>query len=153
MTIINNNKHTQFTKLYKTYKHIYAMINKWNQNNMKECDKRKKKHTRSNLHMIYISSNNGWNPVTKTFTPLHYSSRSGALSPDINRKGYEADKLPPSTAPNFGENRPGCFTMTTPPLTIPSSPNSFWRNIEWLSSSAHRTPLTWYPVTYSYFQK
>jgi transposase len=30
-------------------------------------------------------------------------------------------------APNFGENRPGCFTMTTPPLTLLSSPSSFWR--------------------------
>ena len=25
--------------------------------------------------------------------------------------------------PNFGENRPGCFTMTTHRLTLPSSPN------------------------------
>jgi hypothetical protein len=31
-------------------------------------------------------------------------------------------------APNFGENRPGCFTMTTPHLTLLSSPSSFWRN-------------------------
>jgi hypothetical protein len=31
-------------------------------------------------------------------------------------------------APNFAENRPGCFTMTTPRLTLPSSTNSFWRN-------------------------
>jgi hypothetical protein len=30
-------------------------------------------------------------------------------------------------APNFGENTPGCFTVT-PLLTIPSSPSSFWRN-------------------------
>jgi hypothetical protein len=31
-------------------------------------------------------------------------------------------------APNFGENIPGCFTMTRPRLTLPSSPSSFWRN-------------------------
>jgi hypothetical protein len=31
-------------------------------------------------------------------------------------------------ASNFGENRPGCFTMTTPRLTLPSSPSSFWRD-------------------------
>jgi hypothetical protein len=37
-------------------------------------------------------------------------------------------------APNFGENRPGCFTMTTPRLTLPSSPSSFWHNTKWLSS-------------------
>jgi hypothetical protein len=28
-------------------------------------------------------------------------------------------------APNFGENKPGCFTMTTPRLTLPSSPSIF----------------------------
>jgi hypothetical protein len=32
-------------------------------------------------------------------------------------------------APNFFENRPGCFNTTTPRLTLPSSPSSFWRNI------------------------
>ena len=36
---------------------------------MKECDKRNSK-----LHMIYISSNNVRHHVTKTFTPLHYTS-------------------------------------------------------------------------------
>jgi len=53
---------------------------------MKECDKRKS-HISSKLHMIYISSNNGGHPVTKTlnstslhftqlyFTPLHYTGR------------------------------------------------------------------------------
>jgi len=30
-------------------------------------------------------------------------------------------------APNFGERRPGCFTMTSPRLTLPSSPSTFWR--------------------------
>ena len=43
---------------------------KWNQKNMKECDKRKS-HKSSNLHMMYISSNDGRHPVTKNFTPLH----------------------------------------------------------------------------------
>ena len=36
-------------------------------------------------------------------------------------------------APKFGENRPGCFTMTTPRLTRPSSPTSFRRKTKWLS--------------------
>jgi len=36
---------------------------------MKECDKRNSK-----LHMIYISSNNDRNPLTKTFVPLRYTS-------------------------------------------------------------------------------
>jgi len=40
---------------------------------MKECDKRKS-HIRSKLHMIYMSSNNVRHPVSKTFTPLHYTS-------------------------------------------------------------------------------
>jgi hypothetical protein len=46
---------------------------------------------------------------------------------------------------NFGQNRHGCFAMTTP--------SSFWRNTKWLSSPTHRTPLLWHPVTCSYFQK
>jgi hypothetical protein len=58
-----------------------------------------------------------------------------------------------NVAPNFGENRPGCFIMTTLRLTLPSSPSSFWRNTKWLSSPTHRTPLIWHPVTSSYFQK
>jgi len=36
---------------------------------MNEHDKRESK-----LHMIYISSNNFRQPVTKNFTPLHYTS-------------------------------------------------------------------------------
>ena len=56
-------------------------------------------------------------------------------------------------APKFGENRPGCFTMITPRITLPSSPNSFWRKTKWLSSPTDRTPLIWHPVTSSYFQK
>ena len=40
---------------------------------MQECDKRKS-HTSSKLHIIYISSNNGKHHVTKTFTPLHNTS-------------------------------------------------------------------------------
>ena len=55
-------------------------------------------------------------------------------------------------APNFGRNRPGCFTMTTPRLTLPSSPSSFWQKTKWLSFPTHHTPLTWHPVTSSYFQ-
>jgi hypothetical protein len=55
-------------------------------------------------------------------------------------------------APNFSENRPGCFTTTTPLLTLQSSPRSFWRNTKWRSSTTHSTPLIWHPVTSSYFQ-
>jgi hypothetical protein len=50
-------------------------------------------------------------------------------------------------APNFGENRPGCFTMTTPRLTLPSSPSSLWRKTKLLSSHTHRTPLIRHRVT------
>ena len=44
---------------------------------------------------------------------------------DIRRIG-DCVKTCEDVAPNFGENRPGCFTMTKPPLTLPSSPSSFW---------------------------
>jgi len=40
---------------------------------MKECDKRKS-HTSSKLHMIYISFNNVRHPVTKAFFTFHYTS-------------------------------------------------------------------------------
>jgi hypothetical protein len=43
--------------------------------------------------------------------------------------------------------------MTTPRLTLPSLPSSFWRNTKWLPSPTHRNPLIWHPVTSSYFQK
>jgi hypothetical protein len=56
-------------------------------------------------------------------------------------------------APNFGEKRPGCFTMTTLRFTLPCSPSIFWLNTKWLSSSANRTPLIWHSVTSSYFKK
>ena len=39
----------------------------------KEYDNRKS-HISSKFRMIYISSNNGRHPVTKNFTPLHYTS-------------------------------------------------------------------------------
>ena len=55
--------------------------------------------------------------------------------------------------PNFGEKRPGCFTMTTPHLTLLSSRSSFWWKTKWLSSPTHHTPLIWHLVTSSYFQK
>jgi hypothetical protein len=58
------------TEAYKTYNHIYN-DKKWNQKNMKECDKGKNRIS-STLHMIYISTNNVRHPVTKTFTSLHH---------------------------------------------------------------------------------
>jgi hypothetical protein len=39
-----------------------------------KCDKWKS-HINSELHLIYIASNNDRQPVIKTFTPLHYTCR------------------------------------------------------------------------------
>jgi hypothetical protein len=47
-------------------------------------------------------------------------------------------------APNFGENRPGCFTMTTPRLTLSSSLSSFWWNTKLLSTPPPPTVLPWF---------
>jgi len=55
--------------------------------------------------------------------------------------------------PNFGENRPGCFTVTTHRLTLPSLPTSFWRITKLFLSPTNRNPLIWLPVTSSYFLK
>jgi len=42
---------------------------------MTECDERNYHILESSqLHMIYMSSNNDRHTVTKTFTPLHYTS-------------------------------------------------------------------------------
>jgi len=41
---------------------------------MTECDERNS-HISSKLHVIYMSSNNDRQPVTKTVTPLHYTCR------------------------------------------------------------------------------
>ena len=61
-------------KVYKTYNHIYNYKKKWNQKNMKECDKQKKPYKQQTLYMIYISSNNVKHSVAKAFTLLHYTS-------------------------------------------------------------------------------
>jgi hypothetical protein len=57
-----------------TYIRICKLTKKYkqNQSNMKKYDKRNS-HTSSKLHMIYRSSNNDRHPVTRTFTPLHYT--------------------------------------------------------------------------------
>ena len=47
------------------------MMKKWNQRNTKECDKQKKNHISSKLHIICIYSINVRHPVTRTFTTLH----------------------------------------------------------------------------------
>jgi hypothetical protein len=47
---------------------------KWTQKNMKECDKRNIRIS-SKLNLVYISSNNDRNLVTKTFTPLLYTCK------------------------------------------------------------------------------
>ena len=69
----HNNKNTQFTKLNRSTQNTQPyiqLLKKWNQKNMKECDKRKS-HISSKLHMIYISSDNVRHSVTKTLTTLH----------------------------------------------------------------------------------
>jgi hypothetical protein len=55
---------------YTKHTTIYTAINKRNQKNMKECDKRES-HISNKLHVIYTSSNNIRRPVTKNFTTLH----------------------------------------------------------------------------------
>ena len=62
-------------------------------------------------------------------------------------------KMCEDTTPKFDENRPGCFAITTPSLTLPSSPTSFWRKTKLLLYPTHCTPLIYRPVSSSYFQK
>jgi hypothetical protein len=62
-----------YTRVY-IYIYIYIYTEKkWNQKNMKECDKGISPYKQqTSCDLIY--SNNGRNPVTNNFTPLHYTS-------------------------------------------------------------------------------
>jgi len=74
---------------------IYTMTKKWNQKNMKECDKRNS-HTRSKLHMICLSSSNGRHPITKTFTTLH-PTELHSTSLHLSTLHFFSFKLHPTT--------------------------------------------------------
>jgi len=47
------------------------MIKRWNQKNMKECDKRKSHKQQTSCDLI--PSNNVRHPVSKTYTTLYYT--------------------------------------------------------------------------------
>jgi hypothetical protein len=52
-------------------------------------------------------------------------------------------------ATNYGKNRTGCFAITTPSLTLPSSPSSFWPKNEMVliphpPYSPHLAPCDFY---------
>ena len=59
--------------MYTKHTTIYINDTKKNEKNMKECYKRKS-HISSNIHVIYISSDNGRHPAANTFTTLHYTT-------------------------------------------------------------------------------
>ena len=71
------------------------MIKKWNQKNIKECDKGNS-HISSKLHMICISCNNGRHPVTKTFTTLHPTTLH-SISPHLSTLRFYSLKLHSTT--------------------------------------------------------
>jgi hypothetical protein len=71
----------------------------------------------------------------------------------LRRFAATAWKRAKTSPPNFGENRLGCLTITTPRLTLTSSPSSFWRNTKWLSSPTHRAPLICAPCDFLLFPK
>jgi hypothetical protein len=57
----------------------------------------------------------------------------------LRRFAATAWKRAKTSTPNFCEIRSGCFTMTTPRLTLTSSPASFWGKTKWLWSPTHCT--------------
>ena len=71
----HNNKDTQFTQSNRSTQNTQPYIQryKWTQNNVKEYDK-PNRHVSSKLHVFCISADNDRHPVTKTCTPLHYTS-------------------------------------------------------------------------------
>jgi hypothetical protein len=61
----------------------------------------------------------------------HRSKQAKLWIPCFTAKFYcDCVKTCEDVAPNFGDNRLGCFTMTTLRLTLPSSHSSFWRNMK-----------------------
>ena len=103
----------------------------------------------------------GWKAISRAWSSLSMTSR-GLCTKNLSQQAKmwipgsteklcgDCVKTCEDIAPNFGENRPGCFTMTTPRLTLPSSPTSFWRKTKLLLSTTHRYPPIWHPVTSSY---
>ena len=107
------------------------------------------RQVKSNLKSIIISFFDIEGIVHKEFVPTGQTVNSGFYCKVLRRM---REKLR-THRPNCGENRPGCFIMTTHRLTLPSSPSSFWRKTKLLLSPTHRTPLIWHPVTSSYSLK
>ena len=98
-----------------------------------------------------------WKAISRAWSSLSLTSR-GLCAKNLSQQAElwipgsttkfcgDCMKKCEDIAPNFGENRPGCFTMTTPRLTLLSSPTSFWRKTKLLLSPTHHTPLIWHPV-------
>ena len=74
------------------YNHTYN-DKKWNQKNIKECDK-PKSHISRKLRIICISSNNVRRPVSKTFTTLHPTTLySTSLRYTFHLHGFLATRI------------------------------------------------------------
>jgi len=105
-----------------------------------------------------------WKAISRAWSSLSLTSRGLCIK---NLSQQAKLWVPGSTAkfcgdcvkkcedivPNSGENRPGCFTMTTHRLTVLFSLTSFWRKTKLLLYPTHRTPLIWHHVISSYFLK
>ena len=82
----HNNKKTFYKIKQKHTEHttIHIMIKKkWNQKNMKECDKRKS-HISNKLHMIYRVRHKSVN------TPLRHKSVNTPLSHELRARSLQA---------------------------------------------------------------
>ena len=75
------------------------MIQNRTKRTRKKCDKRNS-HISSKLHLICITSSNDKHPVTKTYTPLHYTWRTEKC-------------LTPTGIRNPGRPVPGAVDMQT----------------------------------------
>ena len=68
------NQCTYCTKLYRSIQNTQPYVQWYNieKKNMKKCDKTNS-HISNKSYMNNIASNNDRHPVTKTFTPQHYT--------------------------------------------------------------------------------
>jgi len=110
---------------------------------------KKTRQVKSNLKSMIITFFDIKGIVHKEFVPTGQTVNSGSTVKFCGDCRKKCEDI----IPNFGENRPGCFTMTMHCLTLMSSPTSFWQKTKLLLSPTHHTPLIWHPVTSSYFLK
>jgi hypothetical protein len=84
---------------------------------------KKARQVESNVKSMTITCFDVKGSVHKEFVATGQTVNSGFYC-DVLRRCVKSSE---DVTPTCGRNRSGCFTMTTPRLTFPSSTSSFWQ--------------------------